>query len=93
MNVRISSSLIRFFVIWTAISIFCAASHAQTIPDTNASGTPALVYSVRPVVFSYGGNNDGLPELQNLEKAFVELDSLSTPVLLADLFSTEGDAA
>jgi len=92
MNVRISSSLIRFFVIWMAISIFCAASHAQTIPDTNASGTPALVYSVRPLVFSYGGNNDGLPELQNLEKAFVELDSLSTPVLLADLFSTEGDA-
>jgi len=50
-----------------------------------------LAYSVKPLVFSYGGNKDGLPELQDLGKAFVELTSSPAPVLLSDLFSMEGD--
>ena len=70
--------------------MFCAISHAQTASDANASGTPALVYSVRPLVFSYGGDKEGLPELEELEKVFVDVGSSSVP--LADLLSAKGDA-
>ena len=90
MTIRILSNLIPIFLVWSVISIFCAISHAQTVSDANASETPDLVYSVRPLVFSYGGDKKGLPELEELEKVFVEVGSSSVP--LADLLSAKGDA-
>jgi hypothetical protein len=90
MILRIFSNLIPCLLLWKAISIFCVISHARTVSDTNASGTPDLVYSVRPLVFSYGGDKEGLPELEELEKVFVDIGSSSIP--LAALLSTQGDA-
>jgi len=90
MTIRTLSHLIPFFFLWTVTSVFCAISHARTASDANASGTPALVYSVRPLVFSYGGNKEGLPELEKLEKVFVDVGSSSVP--LVDLLSAKGDA-
>jgi hypothetical protein len=80
MIIRISSNLIPFFLVWTVISIFCAISHAQTASDANASGAPDLVYPARPLVFSCGGNKEGLPELEKLEKLFVDVGSSSIPL-------------
>ena len=90
MTIRILSNLIPIFLVWSVFSIFCTISHAQTVSDANASETPDLVYSVRPLVFSYGGDKEGLPELEELEKVFVDVGSSSVP--LADLLSAKGAA-
>ena len=57
MTIRTLSHLIPCFFLWTVISLFCAISHARTAFDANASETPDLVYSVRPLVFFYGGED------------------------------------